>query len=965
LNNLEEWKDYRFAELEAEVAAEGQRLWLGFIPLFESRNTLRRERSLSKALKKSRARLILVEGDPGSGKSVALRHVAQEMAARAMRSRNVKSLIPIYINLKELERPKKTKVDRNLIQAFILKTLNRINDRDIDEFLEEEFDAGAKEGTWFFLFDSFDEIPEILSSTEADHAIQQYSEAISDFLHGLNSCRGVLASRYFRGPKQFGWPRFRILPLSEERRSELVRKAGLKVETEKELLGRLHSAEQEMRAMAGNPMFLSLLCAHMRGGNPFPENAHSVFENYISSRLDRDAGRLKRQFDLGVREVRATAELVAFCMAADKDLGLSPSRDKIREAALQLHISLPKSLDKELNALEYIKLARSETANVIGESRQFTFAHRRFQEYFATSVVLRAPERVTPSQLLLDARWRETAVVICQTQETEVLTPVIEEAEKILLDLTTGLTPAQSRKPDAPFSWPLKIFHVLSLLQDGFARRLKLLPASLCQRAGRVLTRGSEKGSLGDKKSALDVAGVIPKKMLTDLIRDAFRGRSAWLRESAFKQVARLGNMPEDIAQHIQGTIILMFVDGRLHKDRLAIHAHLSRLHQAKFFLSLLDALVWLPLIDLLAHVSSFLIVLLVMPGNFTDRFNDSWFAFSLIVYTTLFIVSYFSLRLISLIMISTRTTALFQFLKSAGFVLLLRSTLLFSLNLIALKTRGHFWLPSRPLRFILFYLLIWAPSTLIIVSTRHKAISRVLLPFTPFLCLLAALKRFVLFVYRESKKLLSRKPREEIMGQLADFSKSLKHFRSKWKDDLLILLIFFGIIGLFGLLSAGIIAFLSLLPGIAVPTLVAIAAIFVIYLSVPVFNDVLTWYRWKKKVRQLTAEEFVASTSHYFTGIFKLRFITHVRVENLIRNTEEATALIEQLGWRLERDRPSEFFSVFILETEGIGSKNPTRFARYLKYAAFAAKAKMFVRDDEILDEVYRLLEQLKASAA
>src|SRR5687768_4331798 len=124
LDGLEEWKDYRFAELEAEVNAEGRRRLLGVFPHFGSRTTLRREPSLSKALRNSKERLILVEGDPGSGKSVALRHAAQELARTAMRSRGLKTVIPIYLNLKELERAGTEPIDRNFVHSFVLKTLN-------------------------------------------------------------------------------------------------------------------------------------------------------------------------------------------------------------------------------------------------------------------------------------------------------------------------------------------------------------------------------------------------------------------------------------------------------------------------------------------------------------------------------------------------------------------------------------------------------------------------------------------------------------------------------------------------------------------------------------------------------------------------------------------------------------------------------------------------------------------------
>src|SRR5262249_21385480 len=99
LNNLEAWHDYRFTDLEAEVEAEGSRRRWGWLPfLTHTQNGLRRERSLLRALEKSEERLILIEGEPGSGKSVALRYVAQQMSKRAMRDRNNKGLIPIYVN---------------------------------------------------------------------------------------------------------------------------------------------------------------------------------------------------------------------------------------------------------------------------------------------------------------------------------------------------------------------------------------------------------------------------------------------------------------------------------------------------------------------------------------------------------------------------------------------------------------------------------------------------------------------------------------------------------------------------------------------------------------------------------------------------------------------------------------------------------------------------------------------------
>jgi hypothetical protein len=70
----------------------------------------------------------------------------------------------------------------------------------VASFLNEEFDGRMVEGGWLFLFDSFDEIPELLSVTETGTATERYEQALRDFVTTLSRCRGVIASREFRSP---------------------------------------------------------------------------------------------------------------------------------------------------------------------------------------------------------------------------------------------------------------------------------------------------------------------------------------------------------------------------------------------------------------------------------------------------------------------------------------------------------------------------------------------------------------------------------------------------------------------------------------------------------------------------------------------------------------------------------------------------------------------------------------------
>jgi hypothetical protein len=380
-NIAERWRDEEFADLEAEVEAEGDRRSL--IPSFRSAG-LRRERSLTRALAKSTERLILVEGDPGSGKSVALRHVAFRMSEAAANSRHLNTTLPVFVNLKEIKRNPEKPIDRILVRELVFESLNRMNDHFIDEFLDAEFNEGVKNGQFVFLFDSFDEIPEILSSTQADDVINKYSNAISDFLSGMNECRGIVASRSYKGPEHQGWRKFRILELSPTRQRTLVRRAlTLQPGLVSQVIGELSLAQEDVRTMARNPMLLGLLCEHMRLSNKFPSTTYELFSQYVEHRFERDAERVRSRHRLSTVDVQAWAEKIAFTMTSDPALGLSPRRRDLRAALKREYQRLSLAqLDSALDALEYIKFGRSDGSTDTGNVRQFTFSHRKFQEYF-------------------------------------------------------------------------------------------------------------------------------------------------------------------------------------------------------------------------------------------------------------------------------------------------------------------------------------------------------------------------------------------------------------------------------------------------------------------------------------------------------------------------------------------------------------------------------------------------------
>jgi len=288
VNIDEDWQDEYFAELETWVELRHTYRRRRLVAFFGRRGDAQlRRMPLSKALgtilePTGAQALVLLEGDPGSGKSVALRHLALELC-RKLESSLRRGLIPVYVNLRRLDIEGRS-VNADTIQELVLRTLGHEDDAEARKFLDDEFDAIARRGEWLFLFDSFDEIPELLSATEADAAVRHYEDALSEFLVRMSRCGGIVASRHYRGPRRQHWPSLRILGLTEERKHELAR-ARMSPDDFKLLFGSLPRADAGLQLLSANPLFLGLLCQYVQQRHEFPGNCHRVFEAYYTPRV--------------------------------------------------------------------------------------------------------------------------------------------------------------------------------------------------------------------------------------------------------------------------------------------------------------------------------------------------------------------------------------------------------------------------------------------------------------------------------------------------------------------------------------------------------------------------------------------------------------------------------------------------------------------------------------------------------
>jgi hypothetical protein len=907
LNDFEDWRDYRFAELEAEVEITGRRRTNFILDLFKrSQQGARREKSLSEALRRSDERLIHLLGDPGAGKSVALRYLAQTLAADAQKDRNFFSKftnyvstripkIPIYVNLREFD-PGSQEVDTKAVRDFIWSYLNRANRADVEEFLEVEFEKGMKQGSWIFLFDSFDEIPAILGATESNTIVGKYEDALDAFLGGMNSCRGIIASRYFRGPSSRDWPEFRILELTEKRQRDLVSKVNLSSADERQIMGSLASAPDDVRVMAANPMFLGLICDHVKSKRSFPNNAYETFESYVDRRLERDEKRLEHKFSLVREQLQLTAENIAFVMSSDSSIGLGPTRGELKQAVNAQQLQITNDLDQHLNALEYLKLARSETHTTTGDERAFAFAHRRFQEYFATRVLLREPDLITPAQLLTDGRWRETAVVLCQTRSLSKLQPIINEAYSKLKDNSTVLSrPAEAHEvhqsladseqasaPPAEITWPAHTLHILGLLQDGFTGRTDKLPNDLRDQADKLLNVAIDRGTLVDVKWSLEVAGIVTYDCLVKTIRYAFNNGSRWLREVAYRQVARLGSIPEDVRRGIREILVVMMLAGRLRKERDATEAHLLLLADNKRLLDTARLLYWTPIVDFTLHAAVAVVTLSLMNDLFRNAplFGGAGAALLVIVLW----LSYDMLnRSPSIGLLFAGRLVIAYVLGFVELFLVLTYSPWFE-DLYAFSNL----IATGLVLLIVVTSLLWAPCALL-AAREERFVRR---PLRPFVLLVPAY--LIVSVMTKMNRI--------VLGGMAVIF-ALYMYIVIWNIDLIYKLAGIPIVQI----ALIVLAVLGLLPTV-------IGLITFISSKQPLLLDWMTWWRWKRtRTSKLTTDELQPLLMKFRTPSGKARVIRMIRTERLLEPSEAARQYLMQCGLELERELERELEQVKI----------------------------------------------------
>lgn len=555
------WSDTDYTKLEAEVEVDRR----------GNRNP-RVEKDLVRAIRRDRTtRAFLLLGDPGSGKSVSLRRLCRQLYGEVAQT----GVVPVYINLREWDSPADPTDEQ--LSDFIVDHMKQAAGRAGKRFLNQWYEPMLSAGRFFFLLDSFDELPSVLDCDDASPRIKEISRTFDRFFHDIHQCRGVLASRRFRQPRGFQGRRMSIRPLKETQIREAMTRwlSGLPLNPT-EIIRDLFRNRPELVPVVRNPFLADLTSQYLIQHNgELPPNQFAIYDSFIRHRLKEEGPSLT---ELGLEEAQVldAATHIARKMYDDPEAGLEVETNRIVDW-------IPKH-DPEaiIDALFLIRLIRLSKDT----SKRFSFVHRRFAEFFVVRSLVEDDQPTHFKAILEDSRWRDCLVVFCGVAPEDKVQPIANFCMQVIEEqgglLSTG-NRAEARS----------VVHSLRFLRDAFIARPKLVDEFRPDLAKRLLGWIRESDLLA-AKIATECLGLLGPAAQSNGLKEAFGRSSAWLRETAFIACRQLPSLDEKALQSVRVYIRTIPAFGLLRGYRdLAFSLSLSESLRGQLWAFRIDVL-WL-----------------------------------------------------------------------------------------------------------------------------------------------------------------------------------------------------------------------------------------------------------------------------------------------------------------------------------------------------------------------------------
>ncbi len=565
------WSANWFVPVEAEVEV-----------VSNNRRTRRLRDMLTAIRGNRRDQLFVVVGDPGAGKSVALRVLCEQLIPEVTAK---KGKVPLYINLKEWSSKQQWTREQpptvSELCDFIVHNLKRRLDAFGSEFLDHYFDRMLDNGLFFFVFDSFDEIPALLDVDESSWLVGALSSVFDLFFFGRTDSRGILASREFRRPRITrgeGLCTLQVRPFSEIRIEASFRRSLVRPENIKRLFGE----RRDLVPLARNPFTAGLIIDYLRQPpHLLPVDQAEIYESCVRRRLLLVQDRLL-EAEMTVDNVIALATAVAGLMFESTDVGLEIGVQAIQSALDDP--CLTTSTDKFAHAqriataLDLLVAARIGRKSGAGGLGRFSFVHRRFNEYFFVRYLLSKSRTPSLQSIPLDSKWRDALVLYAQLCNESEAKQIAQFCWQEMQATTLSAGDAQTY---------LRHVHSLRFLSDAFHGRTVALANFVDQLFDHIRKTLQRSPNLLIQRIAVESAGLLTPEQIEPLIREALSRNSILISEAAFnacRYIPRLSSSIETRLAYFLSNLSASEVFARYAEIRFALELSSAMRHLRQFW---------------------------------------------------------------------------------------------------------------------------------------------------------------------------------------------------------------------------------------------------------------------------------------------------------------------------------------------------------------------------------------------
>ncbi len=349
-------------------------------------------------------RRVLIIGEPGSGKSTALRHIARAYTREPVPEGCLpkRSRVPLMVGLADFAKARERDNDMSLVRFVVTRTLRDASPEYWAE-VEHHLEAELRRGNGLVLLDGLDEVGDD----------RRLSTVLREFVHELGRNQFVLTSRIV-GLDAAPWQKLDFATFQVARwRDEDIREFARRWYAARPTVGKRHKKQQHdqraeelttailshrpLHAIASNPLMLTILAAlHYANANLprrrvdlYAKIVEVMLETWEASKRGARPGDLLHGILLEAREFGWLLERMALGMQREGRV-LRPRwwvADSVQQF-LREQMGLEGDHVRE-QAERVIRYLCDRTGLLVERGDgMFGFCHRTFQEYFAARGLL-------------------------------------------------------------------------------------------------------------------------------------------------------------------------------------------------------------------------------------------------------------------------------------------------------------------------------------------------------------------------------------------------------------------------------------------------------------------------------------------------------------------------------------------------------------------------------------------------